>query len=202
VPALPADVRRTDVVRARLPLLDGHPDTLVSKKDSQFFNVFSAVLAILIAIALVLVVLARNVGAGRQVKEVKNDPSYVAQVEERIRPFGRVAVAGQDNSALTIASPVGAADTVATMLAVPTDGPSLYEVGCTACHGQGIGGAPKSGDRAAWAPRLAQGTATLYKHALEGYQGKAGVMPAKGGRADVSDDLVKAAVDHMIELNK
>ena len=84
----------------------------------------------------------------------------------------------------------------------PTDGPSLYEVACSACHAQGIGGAPKTGDKAAWSPRLAQGTATLYKHAVEGYQGKAGVMPAKGGRADVSDDLVKAAVDHIIGLNQ
>ena len=54
----------------------------------------------------------------------------------------------------------------------------------------------------AWAPRLAQGKATLYKHALEGFQGKNGVMPAKGGRTDASDDLVKLSVDYMIELNQ
>ena len=81
--------------------------------------------------------------------------------------------------------------------ALPTDGPGVYEQVCGACHLNGLAGAPKSDDKAAWAPRIAQGTETLYKHAIEGYSGKAGVMPAKGGRADLSDDLVKAAVDYM-----
>ena len=157
----------------------------MSKQDSQFFNVFSVVLGILVAVALVLVALARSVGNATQVEHVRTDPSYVAGVAERVRPLARVAVAGQDNSALAIAAPTGTAAAAAAALAIPTDGLSLYEVACTTCHGQGIGGAPKSGDKAAWAPRLAQGTAILYKHALEGYQGKAGVMPAKGGRADV-----------------
>lgn len=174
----------------------------MSKQDSQFFNIFSVVLGILVAVALVLMAFARSVGAATQVEHVRSDPEYVAGVTERVRPLARIAVAGQDNSALTIESPSGSADAGASALALPTDGPGLYDVACTACHGQGIGGAPKSGDKAAWAPRLAQGTATLYKHAIEGYQGKAGVMPAKGGRADVSDDLVKAAVDHMVELNQ
>jgi cytochrome c5 len=174
----------------------------VSKQDSQFFNVFSAVLGILVAVALILMAFARSVGAATQVEHVHADPSYVAGVAERVRPLARIAVAGADNSALVIAPPTGSADTGAGALEVPTDGLGLYEVACSACHAQGIGGAPKSGDKAAWAPRLAQGTATLYKHALEGFQGKGGVMPAKGGRNDVSDELVMAAVDHMVEINK
>ena len=52
------------------------------------------------------------------------------------------------------------------------------------------------------APRIAKGKEVLYEHALKGYQGSSGVMPAKGGRADLSDDLVKAAVDHMVDLAK
>ena len=40
----------------------------------------------------------------------------------------------------------------------------------------------------------------LYQHALQGFQGSAGVMPAKGGRPDVPDDLIKAAVDHMLGM--
>jgi cytochrome c5 len=80
---------------------------------------------------------------------------------------------------------------------MPKNGEELYTTTCSACHGQGIGGAPKFGDHVAWAPRLAQGKATLYKHALEGFQGKSGMMPMKGGRADLPDDLVKQAVDHM-----
>jgi cytochrome c5 len=174
----------------------------VSKQDSQFFNVFSVVLGILVAVALVLMGFARSVGNATQVQQVRSDPTYVAGVADRVRPLARVAIAGQDNSALTIEPPTGSADAGAGALAVPTDGPSLYEAACTACHGQGIGGAPKSGDKAAWAPRLAQGTATLYKHAIEGYTGKGGVMPAKGGRIDASDDAIKAAVDYMVSLNQ
>lgn len=174
----------------------------MSKQDSQFFNVFSVVLGILVAVTLVLMGFARSVGNATQVQQVRTDPTYVAGVAERVRPRARVAIAGQDNSALTIEAPTGSADAGAGgALAMPADGPSLYEAACTACHGQGIGGAPKSGDKAAWAPRLAQGTAMLYKHAIEGYQGKAGVMPAKGGRTDVSDELVQAAVDHMLGMN-
>jgi cytochrome c5 len=76
----------------------------------------------------------------------------------------------------------------------------LFTQTCDACHAQGIAGAPKTGDAAAWAPRIAQGKPVLYKHALEGFQGKTGVMPPKGGRPDVPDDLVRQAVDHLIEV--
>jgi cytochrome c5 len=80
---------------------------------------------------------------------------------------------------------------------VPTDGKSVFDVACSACHGTGIAGAPRIGDAAAWAPRIAQGMATLEKHAIEGYQGSAGVMPAKGGRTDLPDDAVRAAVEYL-----
>ncbi|MBS0581302.1 MAG: cytochrome c5 family protein [Proteobacteria bacterium] len=107
------------------------------------------------------------------------------------------AVAGQDNTALAIKAEGG---TTAAVAGAPTTGTELFNQTCSACHGQGIAGAPKAGDKAAWAPRIAQGKATLYQHALNGFQGKAGLMPPKGGRLDASDDLVKAAVDHMVQL--
>lgn len=174
----------------------------MSKQDSQFFNVFSAVLGILVAVTLVLLAFARSVGANTQVQHVRSDPDYVAGVAERVQPFARVAIAGQDNSALVIAPPTGSADAGAGVLAaLPEDGQGVYEAVCTACHGAGIAGAPKSGDKAAWAPRIAQGTATLYKHAIEGYTGKAGVMPAKGGRSDATDAQIQAAVDYMLQVN-
>jgi cytochrome c5 len=75
-------------------------------------------------------------------------------------------------------------------------GKNLYNQTCAACHGAGIAGAPKFGDKAAWAPRIAQGSAVLYDHALKGFQGKAGMMPPKGG-ATAPDAEVKAAVDYM-----
>jgi cytochrome c5 len=75
-------------------------------------------------------------------------------------------------------------------------GKALYTQACAMCHGAGIAGAPKLGDKVAWAPRLAQGSAVLYQHAINGFQGKAGVMPPKGG-SSAPDADVKAAVDFM-----
>jgi cytochrome c5 len=167
----------------------------VSKQDSKFFNVFSLVLGILLVITLVLFALARSVGKNTQSAHLLSEPKYVASVESNIAA-AKVAVAGQDNSALAIQPLAGVAAAVAA--ALPTDGAGVYDTVCGACHLNGIGGAPKSDDKAAWAPRIAQGTATLYKHAIEGYQGKNGYMPPKGGRTDLTDDLVKAAVDHMV----
>jgi len=170
----------------------------MSKQDSHFFNNFSLVLGILVAVTIGLFAFARHVGATKQLAAVSQDPNYVAGVEERLQPVARVAVAGQDNSALKIESttPAGPA------AALPADGTAAYETACAACHGAGIAGAPKNGDKAAWGPRLAQGKDTLYKHAIEGFNGKTGVMPAKGGRADWPDDLIKQAVDHIVEMNK
>lgn len=85
--------------------------------------------------------------------------------------------------------------------AARADGKKIYEGACAACHGSGVAGAPKMGDKAAWAPRIKQGSSTLYDHAIKGFQGKAGVMPAKGGSA-ASDDEVKAAVDYMVSASK
>jgi cytochrome c5 len=96
--------------------------------------------------------------------------------------------------AIPAATPAGAA--------APSGGEGTYKTACTACHGAGIAGAPKSGDKAAWASRIAQGKDTLYEHALKGYQGKAGVMPAKGGNTSLADADVKAAVDYMVSLAK
>ena len=76
----------------------------------------------------------------------------------------------------------------------------LGHIGFTAYFGLLDIGAPKAGDKAAWGPRVAQGKDTLYKHAIAGFNGSKGVMPAKGGRTDLSDDLIKQAVDHMVAL--
>ena len=78
----------------------------------------------------------------------------------------------------------------------------MFNQACVACHGAGIAGAPKSGDKTAWAPRIAAGAETLHKHALTGYTGKDGVMPPKGGRTDLSDQSVMNAVDYMIAKSK
>ncbi|RIX47670.1 MAG: cytochrome c5 family protein [Rhodocyclales bacterium GT-UBC] len=80
----------------------------------------------------------------------------------------------------------------------PKDGPTVFNTVCGACHNTGAAGAPKAGDKAAWAPRIAQGKDALYTSALNGKN----AMPARGGAADLSDAEVKAAVDHLIGLAK
>ncbi|HEX6638068.1 MAG TPA: c-type cytochrome [Steroidobacteraceae bacterium] len=170
----------------------------MSKQDSHFFNNFSLVLGILFAVTIGLFAFARHVGAKHQGAQVTTDPRYESSVKERLQPVDRVAIAGQDNSALKIES----TSAPSAAAALPADGTAAYEAACVACHGAGIAGAPKVGDKGAWGPRLAQGKATLYKHALEGYNGKTGVMPAKGGQVAWPDDLVKQAVDHMVEITQ
>ena len=96
----------------------------------------------------------------------------------------------------TAALPAGIA--AATPAAARADGKAAYSQTCGVCHGTGVAGAPKFGDKAAWAPRIAQGSATLHDRAIKGYQGKAGMMPAKGGNAALGDADVKAAVDYMV----
>jgi cytochrome c5 len=80
-------------------------------------------------------------------------------------------------------------------------GKKLYEAACQACHATGVAGAPKFGDKAAWADRIKQGSAVLREHAIKGFQGKSGMMPPKGGSA-APDDEVKAAVDYMAAAAK
>lgn len=80
-----------------------------------------------------------------------------------------------------------------------TVGKSVYGKTCSMCHAAGVAGAPKPGDKADWGPRIAQGKDTLYKHALEGFTGNKGMMPARGGAATLGDDEVKAAVDFMAD---
>src|SRR6185295_6051852 len=94
----------------------------------------------------------------------------------------------------TAATTTAAAPAAATAAAAgKVDGKKTYDATCSVCHGAGIAGAPKFGDKAAWAPRLKAGIDTLYDSAIKG---KAG-MPAKGGNPSLSDADVKAAVDYM-----
>lgn len=81
-------------------------------------------------------------------------------------------------------------------------GKSVYNKTCAMCHSSGAAGAPIPGDKAEWAPRLEQGMDVLYTHAIQGFTGAKGVMPARGGAASLSDDEVKAAVDYMAEQSK
>lgn len=79
----------------------------------------------------------------------------------------------------------------------PKTGEEVFNSLCTACHLAGVAGAPKMGDAGAWGPRIAQGADTLFKHAMEGFTGKTGTMPAKGGNSALSDLEIQRAVVFM-----
>jgi cytochrome c5 len=174
----------------------------VSKQDTHFINMFSLVIGILVAIAIVFFVVARGIGSALERRDLMSGPEYYQAVEARVAPFAQEAVAGQNNAALAI-KPVGGATAEAggsSGLAMPTSGKELFDQTCSACHGAGIAGAPKAGDKAAWAHHIAKGLPTLYDHALHGFTGTTGTMPAKGGRTDAPDALVEQAVNYMVSL--
>jgi cytochrome c5 len=167
-----------------------------AKHDRKFFDTFMLVLGILAAVTIGLMVLAGIISDRTAKRFHEVDPLLQQETLERIQPVARVAVAGQDNSALAAPAPAS------TAAAVDMPGEQVYQQVCTACHGAGLAGAPKTGDKAAWGSRLAQGADTLHKHAIEGYQGKAGFMPPKGGRTDLTDQSVINAVEYMVAQAK
>ncbi|WP_084591473.1 c-type cytochrome [Gilvimarinus agarilyticus] len=114
-----------------------------------------------------------------QSNDVKNE------IAERLAPVGESCMSGEDCAA----APVAAASEG------PRSGQQVYDTACHTCHAAGVAGAPKLGDSAAWADRIAKGMDTLHEHALKGFNG----MPAMGLCATCSDDEVMAAVDYMVE---
>lgn len=77
-------------------------------------------------------------------------------------------------------------------------GEETYQKTCAVCHATTALGAPVLGSKEQWAPRIAQGQDVLHTHAIEGYVGESGAMPARGGNPSLDDDTVKAAVDYMV----
>ena len=131
--------------------------------------------------------------------ESKPTEEIAAEQGEIARANHPMPVASQPASFVPpTAASAAATTTTATATPVSADaGEKLFGSVCATCHTAGLMGAPKLGDKADWAPRIAQGKDTLYKNAIVGYQGKSGVMPARGG-SQASDEEVKAAVDYMV----
>jgi cytochrome c5 len=125
------------------------------------------------------------------------EPAVPAMVVATPAPAAEAAPAAAPEAA----APAPAAPAAEPVKAAAIDGQKIYTANCAACHTAGIAGAPKFADKAAWAPRVKQGAPVLYEHAIKGFAGKAGMMPAKGG-STASDDEVKAAVDYMVGAAK
>ena len=164
-----------------------------AQHDAVFVRNFALVLGGLTAIFVIIIVLARVVtGVFGPAPD-----SYAESMDERLAPVGQLNTTGKPITLAGSAPSAGTAPSATPVAKSP--GEATYNQVCFACHAQGIAGAPKFGDAAAWAPRIAQGIAVLHKHALEGYNGKAGMMPARGGSPTLSDDAIKAGVNYMVQ---
>jgi cytochrome c5 len=184
-----------------------HTDLVEENIETHPVKLAVAILVGALAMILGLAMIASYaVGAWGQ-RSAAEDPAMSSQaIARRIAPVAKLVV--DPNAPATPAAPVApaaakpaavAAVTVpSTAPAAQGGGESTYKAICTACHSAGVAGAPKTGDKAAWAPRVAAGAAALYASAIKGK----GAMPPKGGNAALSDADVKAAVDYMVAAAK
>ena len=164
--------------------------------DLVFLKHFSQVIAVLFGIMVVLILLGMYLNT-RKVHEP--NPIAEARTVERIKPLGGV-FAGETGAAAAAAAAKAAAEAAAAGGAPfggTLDGAVIYQNLCSACHATGAGGAPAP-TAEAWAPRLAQGRDVLLRHAIEGFTGAAGIMPARGGNPRLTDEQMAASVDYMI----
>jgi cytochrome c5 len=136
------------------------------------------VLAFLVPI--LLIVMITQMVTGGLKAEVSGQAMSEDAVAERLKPVGEVALAE------------------ASTTPGVRSGEQVVNTVCQTCHGAGLVGAPKIGDKAAWQPRLAQGVNALHEHAIKGIR----AMPPRGGNPSLSDAEVSAAVDYMLRQSK
>jgi cytochrome c5 len=82
--------------------------------------------------------------------------------------------------------------------AVIADGQQIYQASCQACHASGAAGAPKLGDKEAWAPRIATGMDAMLASAINGKN----AMPPRGACASCSDEDLKEAIEYMVSQSE
>lgn len=166
------------------------------QRDQKFFDMYSLVIGVLAAVALGILIVAMKVQDLTQGAYTRDVDEVQAAIANRIRPFGEVYLPGEEQQA---AQPTVETAAEPTPVEAALSGAQVYNAACLACHGAGIAGAPVLGDAEAWAPRIAQGIDVLRDHAINGYTGSVGFMPAKGGRTDLSDQEVSNAVDYIVD---
>jgi len=183
----------------------------VTKTDSVFLKHFSLILAGLIALTLALIAVAyvahvrfygdaASLEPGSSSFHKERLAEYLTESTARIKPAAAF-LAGDAGIAEKRRLAEAAAEALKGQCAYDCtkDGSVIYAKLCSACHLNGAGGAPKSNDKTAWAPRITQGMEILVKHAIEGYQGKDGLMPARGGNATLTDEQIQLTVQYMVD---
>ena len=151
-------------------------------KDKEFYTTFSTLMGALAVFAIILVIIAGKLTS--DVSDYKPDEIVV----ENIRPVGQVNIAGEsDPAAAPAAAPVAAAE--------PKSGEEVYNTSCMSCHATGAAGAPKLGDAAAWAPRIAAGMDVMLTNATNGLN----AMPPKGLCMACSDEELQGAIQYIVD---
>jgi cytochrome c5 len=155
-------------------------------QDKQFYRTFIVIMAGLAVLAIILVITATSLT--REVSEYEPE----AVVIDNIKPVGQVYVAGESEpEPAAMTADAGAA-------AEPKSGEEIYNGTCVSCHATGAAGAPKLGDAAAWAPRIAQGRDKLLANAINGLN----AMPPKGLCMACTDAEMEAVVDYMVSQSQ
>jgi cytochrome c5 len=168
--------------------------------DRIFMKRFSGVIVGLVIVTILIIVIA----VGYDNTDPDANPSKAALAAERVEPIGAVRTELPEQAAVPDAAsvtpqPDAGGETGATAQpdaggeAVDIDGGAIYAQACQACHMSGAAGAPIPGSEA-WAERAQKGLDTLTASAISGI----GVMPPKGGRMDLSDEEIRATVEHML----
>jgi cytochrome c5 len=171
----------------------------VRNYDLEFLKRFSMVIGFLAAVTVGLILFAHHLNGSVQRDP---DPAAKQRVLDRIAPVGAVYAGATGAAAQAEALKAAAAEADSQVAhGGTTDGKTIYDNLCTGCHTSGAGGAPKL-DGAGMGGRAAKGLELLVKHAIEGYTGTAGVMPAKGGNPALTDEQVKVTVEWMVAQSK
>ena len=186
-----------------------HSDVIEDNIDTHPVKVAIGVGIGAIALVLGIMMLAQFAIGAYGTREMKDDPSMSdAAVRKRIAPVASVTIDPNAPAPAPAAASATPAPTQVAAAAIPpppskaaggaAGGKAAYDATCKVCHDAGVAGAPKLGDKAAWATRLKAGKEALYTTSLKGK----GAMPPKGGNPALSDADVKAAVDHILAVSK
>jgi cytochrome c5 len=185
-----------------MPLSSSRQAYAVSNHDPQAsFIKTPRQLIVVILLSFVVPIVAIILLVQLVVSHPAADPNAMTDeaIAKRLQPVGRVEFGAADAAAGS-KGPAAPKSRAAAASAAPQkpDGKKVYETTCMVCHAAGVAGAPKLGDKAAWAPRIKEGLNELVGEAIKGVR----AMPPKGGNPSLSDDEVRAAVEFMVSQSK